>query len=50
MSASKMPKPRPAVLTPEQMAHAIDLRNEQARMQRPTPVRKGTPKPSGGAA
>jgi hypothetical protein len=42
-----MPKPRPVVLTPEQKARAIDLRNEQART-RTAPVRKGAPKPSGG--
>ena len=28
---SRMPKPRPPVLTPEQKARAIDERNKQAR-------------------
>lgn len=43
-----MPKPKPPVLTPEQKARAIDLRNEQAgtvTVQAP----KAAPKPTGGA-
>lgn len=31
MTVSKMPKPKPPVLTPEQKAQAIDQRNKQAR-------------------
>lgn len=30
MTVSKMPKPKPPVLTPEQEARVIDVRNEQA--------------------
>ncbi|MCX4911875.1 hypothetical protein [Streptomyces sp. NBC_00878] len=31
MTVSKMPKPKPPVLTPEQKARAIDQRNKEAR-------------------
>lgn len=48
MTASKMPKPRPVVLTPEQQAHAIDQRNEQARTRRTAPAFNSAPKPKGG--
>ena len=50
MTVSKMPKPRPPVLTPEQKARAIDLRNEQARTQvARTPKAAPKPKPAGRA-
>ena len=44
---SRMPKPKPPVLTPEQMARVIDQRNEQARTVQ---VPKAAPKPTGGAS
>jgi hypothetical protein len=31
MTTSKMPRPKPPVLTPDQMARAIDQRNKEAR-------------------
>ena len=46
--SSQMPKPKPPVVTPEQQARAIDVRNEQARtitVQAP----KTAPKPKAGA-
>jgi hypothetical protein len=48
MTVSKMPKPKPPVLTPEQKARAIDLRNEHAGAQRvQTPKATPKPKPAG---
>jgi len=44
MTLSKMPKPKPPVLTPEQKARAIDVRNEQARI-RVVQAAKVAPKP-----
>jgi hypothetical protein len=44
MTVSKMPKPKPPVLTPEQKARDIDMRNEQARTK-PVQVAKVPPKP-----
>jgi hypothetical protein len=47
MTVSKMPKPKPPVLTPEQMARVIDTRNQQARTQ-VTQAVPGAPKPKPG--
>jgi hypothetical protein len=44
-----MPKPRPAVLTPEQKARAIDLRNAEARNRKTSTTPRPAPKPKGGA-
>jgi hypothetical protein len=44
-----MPKPRPAVLTPEQKVRAIDHFNAQARARQAAPVLRTAPKPQGGA-
>ncbi|MFF1684658.1 hypothetical protein [Streptomyces sp. NPDC058254] len=41
------PKPEPPVLTPEQKARVIDLRNEQARTPQ---APKTAPKPQGRAS
>lgn len=35
-TAPRAPKPKPPVLTPEQEAHLIDVRNKQARTLKPT--------------
>ena len=45
MTASKMPRPRPAVLTPEEKARVIDARNEQADT-RTVQDPKAAPKPT----
>jgi hypothetical protein len=47
MTVSKMPKPKPPVLTPEQTARVIDGRNQQARTQ-VTQAVPGAPKPKPG--
>jgi hypothetical protein len=48
MTVSKTPKPKPPVLTSEEKARVIDLRNEQARtLSVRGPLVPPKPKPAG---
>lgn len=50
MTVSKMPRPKPTVLTPEEKARVIDLRNEQAHTRvAQAPMVAPKPKPAGRA-